>query len=413
MERKRILIAAKVPQQVQELRAALVSNGYEVKMANDGISALNLCRDFLPHLMLAEIELPKIDGHHLFREIKAQSSTHDIPFILLSQHRSVEERVHSINMGVDDYINIPFDVNELLLRFEIILKEIDRFESTATGTAKGFAGKLSDMNVLEALQAMQIAKKSGIVRVQHESREGIIFVKGGEVVDANLDQLDAPSAVFRMITWVDGSFRVEIRSVDQPRAILNPTQELIQNGMIFKDRWEQITRALPPLQAPIKPGENVGRQNFSADEKEVLSKITAESRLIDLVERSRFNDLKALQVVAGLFVRGALVERPAEETQENGKHASTNGNSLSDPEHLSNLVTSFLEEKKGAAKNGHSDRRHNDRRRVERRTRSRRWEDMVAQKNRIYLNKSELLMIREKLSEKKLNGGDTQLGMLF
>lgn len=413
MERKRILIAAKVPQQVQDLRAALVANGYEVKVVDNGASALNLSRDFRPHLMLAEVELPKIDGHHLFREIKAQSSTQHIPFVLLSKHRSVEERVHSMKMGVDDYINIPFDVNELLLRLEIILKEIERYEATATGVSKGFAGKLSDMNVLEVLQALHIGKKSGIVKVQHDDQDGVIFLKSGEVIDATLTQLDSQSAVFRMITWGEGTFRVEIRSIEQPRVLHTPTQEIIQTGMIFKDRWQQLTRTLPPLQAPIKLAANAAQQAYSKDEKEILSHINSRSRLIDLVEHSRFNDLKALQIVANLFARGVIVEKPAEEVRENGKPASTNGGALNDPAHLSNLIINFLEQKPEPPKNGYAERRRGERRRMERRLRNRRWSDLLAQKNRIYLNKSELLMIREKLSEKQSNGGDDQFGMLF
>ncbi|HEX9654682.1 MAG TPA: DUF4388 domain-containing protein [bacterium] len=414
MERKRILIAAKVPLQVQELRTALVSKGYEVKVVDDGVTALNVCRDFRPHLMLAEVELPKIDGHHLFREIKSQSSTRSIPFVLLSKHRSVEERVHSMNMGVDDYINLPFDANELMLRFEIILKEIERFEATATRVTKGFAGKLSDMNVLDVLQTMHIGKKSGMVKVHHESKEGMIFLKDGDIVDATLEHLDAQSAVFRMMSWVEGVFRVEIRPVEQTRALNHSTQELIEKGMIFKDRWDKLIRALPPLQAPVKQADTTGKQNYSEDEKEILAKINGGSRLIDLVERSRFNDLKALQLVTNLFIRGAIVEKSAEEVGENGQSGDGNGHDkLNDPARLPNLIVNFLEQKTTPAENGHADRRHGERRRAERRARSRRWSDLVAQKNRIYLNKSELLMIRKKLSEKLTNGGDDQFGMLF
>lgn len=412
MERKRILIAVKVPQQVQELRTALIAKGYEVKLADNGAAALSLCRDFLPHMMLVEIELPKIDGHHLFREIKSQTSTQNIPFILLSKHRSVEERVHSMNMGVDDYINIPFDLKELLLRFEIILKEIDRFEAASTGVAKGFAGKLSDMNVLEVIQALHIGKKSGQIKIQREDKEGIIFLKEGEIVDATLQNLDALSAVYRMITWVDGSFRVEIRKIEQLRSLNASTQETINEGLIFRDRWQQLTHALPPLLAPIKPGPNVARQNFSEEEKEILSKVDDHSRLIDLVERSRFNDLKALQVAAGLFTRGAIVEKPAEEVRQNGAGKESKS-SLNDPARLSNLIVSFIERKTEPQKNGSTDRRNGDRRKADRRLRGRRVSDLKTQKNRRYLNKSELLMIREKLSESPSNGGDDRYGMLL
>ncbi len=405
------MIATKIPQQIQDLRAALLANGYEVKVVDNGFVALQLSRDFRPHLILAEVELPKIDGHHLYREIKAQSATQHIPFFLLSKHRSVEERVHSMNLGVDDYINIPFDVNELLLRFEIVLKEIARFESTAASVSKGFAGKLSDMNVLEVLQTLHIAKKSAIIKIQNDDREGLIFFKDGEFIDASLEQLDAPSALFRMITWAEGTFRVELRAVDQPRIVQNATEEIIQKGLLFKDRWEQLSRMLPPLPAPVKIGANLEKQKFTEEEKEILSHITADARLIDLVERSRFNDLKALQIAAGLFTRGALVEKPAAEVQENGK--PVNGRSNHHHANLANLIVNFLEQKVGSPNNGHAERRRSERRRMERRMRGRRWSDLSAQQNRVYLNQSELLMIREKLLEKRSQEEDDNFGMLY
>ena len=92
MERKRVIIADSDLTEIQELRQALVATGYEVRIVDNGASALKLCREFRPHLILSEVQLPKIDGHHLVRELKSQAATKAIPFVLMSRHRSVEER---------------------------------------------------------------------------------------------------------------------------------------------------------------------------------------------------------------------------------------------------------------------------------------------------------------------------------
>lgn len=400
MERKRILIAVKLPDQIQALRNALVSAGYEVKSVDNGAAALTLCREFRPHLLLAEISLPKIDGHHLLRELKAQSATKNIAFVLLSPHRSVEERVHSINLGLDDYITIPFDVNEVLIRFEIILKEVEHFETVSYRNTNGFSGRLSEMNVMELLQTLEIGKKTGVAKIQNHEKEGIIYIKKGEVIDAVLDNLDAPNAVFRMFTWLDGTFQFELTEVEQPRVLNVPVVEILQKGLLFRDRWETLVKSLPPLQASVKVSPNVSKTPVTDQEKTLLSLINGRTRLIDLIEKSKLNDLMALQILVNLFSRGALVEQATEEIIENSTARSNgSGDSANSQQQLAVTVSKFLKSENGTLTNGTAERRQNERRRSERRFRHRRRTDSTDEGTRIHLNKSELLMIRQKLAQ--------------
>ncbi len=399
MERQRILIAVKLPDQIQALRNALVSAGYEVKTVDNGAAALTLCREFRPHLLLAEISLPKIDGHHLLREVKAQSATKNIPFVLLSPHRSVEERVHSIDLGVDDYITIPFDVNEVLLRFEIILKEVEHFETTAYRNTNGFSGRLTEMNVLELLQTLEIGKKTGSVKIQSDEKEGIIYVRKGEIINAALDNLDALHAVFRMFTWLDGMFQFELMEVEQPRGLNVPAVEILQKGLLFRDRWETMVKSLPPLQASVTVSPKVSSMTVTEEENTLLGLVNGRSRLIDLIEKSKLNDLQTLQILVNLFSRGALVEQTTEEIFENGAARSNGcGESATNQQRLANVVSKFLKSENGSLSNGTTERRRSDRRRQERRLRHRRRSDLVVERNRIHLNKTELLMIRQKLA---------------
>src|SRR3990172_8945053 len=137
MERKRVLIAINHPNEIEKFKELLSSYGYEVKIVDNGISALKLSSEFKPHIILCELYLTKVDGHHLLKEIKSQSSTRLIPFILMSRHRSVNERVHSINLGVDDYITLPFDPHEVIARLDVILKEVENYETTPKRNTKG------------------------------------------------------------------------------------------------------------------------------------------------------------------------------------------------------------------------------------------------------------------------------------
>ncbi len=390
MERYRILIATRAPADFEELRKALVSSGYEARVVADGMTAFNVCREFRPHVAVAEVELPKLDGHHLFQELRAQSATRDIPFILMSRHRSVEERIQSINLGLDDYVSIPFHPDEVVLRIEIILNEIQRLKTAAKST-KGFYGQLSEMNVVEVLQVLEIGKKSAVVDVHSDDEHGRIFVRSGEVVDAVLEELEPERALFRMFSWNEGRFGVQLGPIERPRCVHRPTANLIEQGFLFRDRWDKIARTLPPLQAAVRATPKLQREEYSEAERSMLTATNGQTRFVDLIRRSALDDFQALQVLARLYYQGSLQELPVPEKMngERPRAPVTSCNGAASRERLTRLVTSFLEANAARAEGA--------RRGLEQGL----GEGNSPMTRPLHLQKSELLMIRNKLSNGK------------
>ena len=401
MERKRILFAVNNPPAVLELRKSLLTSGYEVKIVDNGSPALPLCREFRPHLLCADHDLAKIDGHHLFREVKSQSATKHVAFVLMSKHRSVDERVHSIDLGLDDYISIPFDLEEILMRFEIILREIETFEAIPKNTSKGFSGKLSDLNLIELLQTLEVGQKSAIIKLQSHNAEGVIFLKKGEVLDASLKGLTSKDAIIRMFTWHDGTFRVDLRDVDQEKTFEESTSDLVNEGFAYVETWNQINKHIPSLQTTIRTAPEING-NLSPQEKSIMALIEDKKKLVDLIEQSDLDDLTALKIVTNLYKKNLIVEVPLEELKSNGKPKSVQKDVSANP--ISNLISNFLTPTSGREHQESVERRRKERRKAaERRVRPRRWCDLVGEENQVYLNKSELLMIREKLTNGREN----------
>jgi hypothetical protein len=170
--------------------------------------------------------------------------------------------------------------------------------------------------------------------------------------------------------------------------------------LLFRDRWETLVKSLPPLQASVKVSPNVSKTPVTDQEKTLLSLINGRTRLIDLIEKSKLNDLMALQILVNLFSRGALVEQATEEIIENSTARSNgSGDSANSQQQLAVTVSKFLKSENGTLTNGTAERRQNERRRSERRFRHRRGTDSTDEGTRIHLNKSELLMIRQKLAQ--------------
>ncbi len=390
MERKRILIAVNTPSDVEKLRKQLATSGYEVKVVNNGTAALNLSREFQPHLVLSELTLAKVDGHHLLREFKGNASTRRVSFVMMSSHRSVDERVHTISLGVDDYITVPFDMREVVSRIKILLEESESIELSAARNSKGFAGNLCDMNIIETAQALEIGKKSGVLVVLSGDDEGVIFIRDGEIVDVEMAEVPPAQALFRMFTWSDGTFRFDIEAVEQPSRFDVSTADLIKRGMVYKDRWDQLCQGLPSLQTSLTKNKKNGILPRSEDEKAVLSIVNGNSKTLDLVKNSELDDLRTLKTVIKLFNEGRLKESPP---QALSAKSNFNGKLSKSPNsRITRLVGSFLHSSLRSDATKFSSR-------IDRfgGSESSRGSHPSTISNQIHLNKSELLMIREKL----------------
>nr|MBI2904388.1 response regulator [Chloroflexota bacterium] len=98
------------------LRIYFSGQGYDVNVAPRGGDALTLARQQLPHLIVLDIMLPDMDGYAVCRELRQTTRTSHIPIIFLTQKDERSDRITGLELGADDYITKPFDIEELKLR---------------------------------------------------------------------------------------------------------------------------------------------------------------------------------------------------------------------------------------------------------------------------------------------------------
>lgn len=99
--------------------------GYDIVRASWGEEALKIALDEQPDLILEDIRLPDIDGFEVVRQLRNNRKTRDIPVIFLTDRRSKEDRLAGLELGAVDYITKPFDVQELRLRVQNVIKRIE------------------------------------------------------------------------------------------------------------------------------------------------------------------------------------------------------------------------------------------------------------------------------------------------
>jgi chemosensory pili system protein ChpA (sensor histidine kinase/response regulator) len=101
----------------------LAREGYQVSTAKDGVDAIHQMQDLTPDLIIADIEMPRMDGFELTKQLRSDSRTRKIPIIMVSSRMAEKHRRHALDLGVDAFFGKPYDEEELLGRIAELLGE--------------------------------------------------------------------------------------------------------------------------------------------------------------------------------------------------------------------------------------------------------------------------------------------------
>jgi two-component system KDP operon response regulator KdpE len=153
-EPAKILIVDDEIQIIRVLSMACTAQGYRVKSAADGESALEVLRSWPAELIITDLSMPNMDGVELCRAVRKQSN---IPILVLSVRNQEKMKVEALDAGADDYVTKPFQINELLARVRASLRRSKHTETE---------DKTAEMTV-------------GDFRIDPGSRQ--VFVRGAEV----------------------------------------------------------------------------------------------------------------------------------------------------------------------------------------------------------------------------------------
>jgi two-component system, OmpR family, response regulator MprA len=120
MERSpRVLVVEDDRDIADVLRRSLDMDGYDVRLAADGESALEEAGVFEPDAVILDLGLPKIDGVEVCRRLRSDG---DVPILMLTARDGVDDRVAGLDSGADDYLVKPFERRELLARVRALLR---------------------------------------------------------------------------------------------------------------------------------------------------------------------------------------------------------------------------------------------------------------------------------------------------
>ena len=123
-QQKRVIYFEDERDMVELVRLVLGREGYSVEGASEGRAGLVSVREKLPDIILLDLMMPDMDGWEIFKELKNDKSTGDIPVVVITAKSQSVDKILGVEIAqVDDYISKPFSPRELIERVEKVLSE--------------------------------------------------------------------------------------------------------------------------------------------------------------------------------------------------------------------------------------------------------------------------------------------------
>jgi len=103
----------------------LERQGIDVIVAKDGVEAVAMLQERKPDLMLLDIEMPRMDGFEVARQVRHDARLRDLPIIMISSRTGTKHKEHAAELGVNDFLGKPFQESELLAKIDELVHEKD------------------------------------------------------------------------------------------------------------------------------------------------------------------------------------------------------------------------------------------------------------------------------------------------
>ncbi len=181
MSKARILVVEDDADIANMLKIYFSSQGYDVDIAARGEEALEKTRQNMPHLIVLDIMLPDIDGYEVCRRLRTSTRTSHIPIIFLTQKDERSDRLQGLELGADDYITKPFDIEELRLRVQNAINRSER--ESLTDPRSGLpAGRLIEDHLRQIIRQRGWALMDIRINYYDAFRDVYGFVAAGDVL---------------------------------------------------------------------------------------------------------------------------------------------------------------------------------------------------------------------------------------
>lgn len=231
----KILVVEDNPAVLKLLQKGMEGCGV-ITTATDGADALLKAIEEQPDLIVSDYQMPGLSGFQLYEKLRARQETQRTPFIFMASKADIEERLHQVTDGVEDYIAKPFFLREVVARAKKVADRLHLEKLQTTARRPGVIdGRLEEMNVIDLFQSLEMGQKSCSLTLTQGGEKCQIFVENGQVYDAVSGDVTGDQAVFKVVEWNEGTFEIDFSGKSDQRRTTMSTQGLLMEALRLVD----------------------------------------------------------------------------------------------------------------------------------------------------------------------------------
>ena len=229
-------------------RVAHGRRGFDVRTALDGEEALAALRSESADVVLSDVVLPLLDGWDLVQAVREDPGLASVAFVFVSSLDGDEHRIRAFELGADDFVTRPFDLDELALRARNAAQRSEQTRAarrlSAESGGRDLAGDLSELGLGAILAMLELERKSGTLHLD-EGRTGRLWIEDGRVLAAEAPDptggptLRGESAVSALFGRGEGAFRFAAGAIEVADEIGKPTTHLLMDAARLDDEAQR------------------------------------------------------------------------------------------------------------------------------------------------------------------------------
>ncbi|MBW2040262.1 MAG: response regulator [Deltaproteobacteria bacterium] len=196
---------------------------YELIIANTGREALQALQKYHIDVVVTDIKMPDINGLDLLLKIREEYPLTKV--LIMTAYGSPEVQKEATKRGSYYYIEKPFEISDIR---GLILKALEEKRG-------GFAGQLLDLQLVDIIQMGCLGRFTMSLTVFRSGEAGLIYFKNGEIVHAEIGNLEGEEALYTMLGWKEGRFTSQMGISAPKETITNRWEHLLLEGMKRSD----------------------------------------------------------------------------------------------------------------------------------------------------------------------------------
>jgi CheY-like chemotaxis protein len=206
-----------------------------ITTATDAPDALLKAVDQPPDMLISDYRMTGMDGRQLVEKLRARPATMNVAVVLLATKADIAERLN-LERGVDEFIEKPFYLREAVQRIKRVIDKIALEKMARAVPADGaLRGNLSQMNVIDLMQSLEMGRKSCLLSLTHGADRCDVYIVDGQISHATYGPIKGDQAVYKVLAWEEGNFQIDFEGRSAEQTTTRSTQGLMMEGLRILD----------------------------------------------------------------------------------------------------------------------------------------------------------------------------------